>query len=177
MKKETETQDNELEPRVYEIGYLIIPGVAQEQLSNKVSAIRGIVEAEGGKIFDEGEPKFLDLAYEMTMIVSNKRIPHKTGYFGWMKFEADPAASETIHATLKKDTELIRFMLIKTTKEDTLAPIKAALAAEVDEKAKSVREENASKETKEVKEVREVVKEESASKEEIDRGIDKLIIE
>ncbi|MCK5096313.1 MAG: 30S ribosomal protein S6 [Candidatus Pacebacteria bacterium] len=173
MNKDKETQDNDFEPRVYEVSYLIVPSVAQEKLSEKAVAIRGVIESAGGKVIVEGEPKHLDLAYEMSKVIANKRTLYKTGYFGWIKFESDPAATEKMHAALEKDSELIRFMLIKTVKDDTLTPIEDILSAEVEDKARLTREKE------EVKKKTVIKKEESApiSKEEIDEKIDKLIVD
>ena len=173
MKNEVETQDSDFEPRVYEVSYLIVPGVAQENLPEKISTLRGVVESAGGKLLDEGDPKYQDLAYDMVTTVANKKVVHKAGYFGWLKFEIDPTLVKKIEEKLETDTELIRFLIIKTVKENTLAPIEAVFASEKEDKARKEREK-----MKPIppKEKREVI-ENPASKEEIDETIEKLIVD
>jgi len=36
MSNDIETQDNDFEARVYEVGYLIVPSVVQEKVAEKV---------------------------------------------------------------------------------------------------------------------------------------------
>lgn len=172
MKDKVETQDSDFEPRVYEVGYLIVPSVAQENLPEKVTAIRSVIESVKGSILDEGEPRYQDLAYDMATTINNKKVVHKAGYFGWLKCEIDPASIESIDEKLKADTELIRFIIIKTVREDTLAPIEAAFTAEREEKARKEREKMTVKPKTEEEEVKD-----PASKEEIDETIDKLIVD
>jgi ribosomal protein S6 len=176
MSNEVETQDSDFEPRVYEIGYLIVPSVAQEKLQDKAAALGQLITKQGGAILEQGEPQFRDLAYDMATSVANKKVVHKTGYFGWIKFEVDPALTAKIEEDLKKDTDLIRYMFIKTVRDNTLAPAQAVLTAEAEEKARKEREKNAP-----VKEAPAVAKKETSdepvSKEEIDDTIDKLIVD
>lgn len=173
MKNEVETQDSGFEPSVYEVSYLIVPSVAQENLPEKISALRGVIESAGGKLLDEGDPKYQDLAYDMATVVANKKVVHKAGYFGWLKFEINPTSIKKIDEKFETNTELIRFLIIKTVREDTLAPIEAVFASEREEKARKEREKM--KPTPIKKEVENI--ENPASKEEIDETIEKLIVD
>ena len=177
MKNEVETQDSDFEPRIYEVGYLIVPSVAQEKLPEKITAIRGGIENTGAKILDEGDPKYQDLAYDMATTVANKKVVHKAGYFGWIKFEADPAVVETIENDFEKNTELIRFMVTKAVREDTLAPIEAAFAAEAEERARKEKEKEKKKELVVKNKEKDKPAAKPATKEEIDETIEKLIVE
>ncbi len=174
MKNEIETQDSDFEPRVYEVSYLIVPSVAQENLPEKISTLRGVVESAGGKLLDEGDPKYQDLAYDMDTIVANKKVVHKEGYFGWLKFEINPASIKKIDEKLETDTELIRFLIIRTVRWDTLAPVEAVFASEREEKARKEREKMKPTPPPKVKEEK---IENPASKEEIDETIEKLIVD
>lgn len=178
MKSKTEEDKvDESKARVYEVGYLLVPTIANEEVSDKVGSIRKVIESAGCKILDEGGPTLHDLAYEMSIIVSNKKETYNSGYFGWIKFEDSAVSIETIQDKLKKDAEIIRFIAIKTVREDTLAVIEKVLAAESEEKIKVATKEK----EKMVESRREVVKKKEivkpASKEEIDETIEKLIIE
>jgi ribosomal protein S6 len=176
MSNDIETQDNDFETRVYEVGYLIMPSVVQDKVAEKVSAIRDVISSANGAVLAEGDPKYIDLAYDMTVTIANKKTTYSNGYFGWIKCEMDPEATKKVHASLEANTDLIRFILIKTHKEDTLAPISEALAKEAEDRFKKEREKNeAHKPDRDEKETDSTV--EPASKEEIDETIEKLIVD
>lgn len=175
MKNEVETRDSDFEPRVYEISYLIVPSVVQEKLQDKVAVIRALIEGENGRIIAEGEPKYRDLAYSMATIVANKRFVHENGYFGWIKFEIDPATTKKIHAALQKNQDIIRFMLITTMREDTLAPVEAAMTAEIEERFRKEHEKDMAAKQEATANANTDVPAVTVSKEEIDETIDKLI--
>ena len=185
MKSKTEAkEEKEIKSQIYEVGYLLVPTIAEGNVSEKVDTIRKIIESVMGRIITQGNPVLRDLAYEMSIVVSNKKEIHGTGYFGWIKFEGDSAQVEKINNKLKKDTEIIRFIVIKTLEEDTLAIIKKTLASEAEEISRAaIKEEGKmlelkNKERKEKEMIKEKEKAaEPISKEEIDETIDKLIAE
>lgn len=176
MSNDIETQDNDFETRVYEVGYLIMPSVVQDKVAEKVSAIRDLISSVKGAVLAEGEPKYIDLAYDMTVTIANKKTTYSQGYFGWIKCEMDPEATKKVHASLEANTDIIRFILIKTHKEDTLAPISEALAKEAEERFKKDREKN-NEAHKPERDEKDADSQEPASKEEIDETIEKLIVE
>lgn len=173
MKNKVETQDNDFETRVYEVGYLIVPSVVQEKLQDKVEVLRGVIESANGSIIALGEPKYRDLAYDMTATVANKRTTHSNGYFGWIKFESDSQAIKNIHETLEKNPDLIRFIIIKTYREDAFAMVNEILAKEAEDKFR--KEKGGKGET--LKVVAKEVSAAPASKEEMDESIDKLLVD
>ena len=185
MKSKTEiTEEKEIKQQVYEVGYLLVPTIAEGSVSEKVGTIRKIIESAPGRIIIQGDPVLRDLAYEMSIVVSNKKETYGSGYFGWIKFEGDSSQVEKINGELKKDVKIIRFIIIKTLPENTLAIIEKTLADEAEEKVRAtIKEEGKmlelkNKERKEVEMMKE--KEKAAkpiSKEEIDETIDKLIAE
>jgi ribosomal protein S6 len=180
MKDRAKTKEEELKPQVYEIGYLLVPATAEKEVSGKVEVIRKIIESAEGRIITQGDPTLRDLAYEMSTVVSNKKETYSSGYFGWIKFECGSSAVEKIRGELKKNIEIIRFVIAKTVLEDTLAVIEKTLVAEVEEKARmAIKEEEKMLELKNRQE-KEERKEKTAkpiSTEEIDETIEKLIIE
>ena len=111
-------------PQVYEVGFHIIPTVAEDDLGVQVTAVRDIIEAAGGRMIADEYPKHIDLAYPMQKIVSNKRSLHHSAYFGWMKFDAEPKSIRAIDGALKKNEFVIRFILVKTVREITMVPRK-----------------------------------------------------
>lgn len=184
MKSKVEVEEKEAKSNVYEIGYLLVPTMSEKGVSEKSEAFRKMIELTKGSIIAEGKPVLQDLAYEMSIIVSNKKEIHNSGYFGWIKFEANSTQVEKIEKDLKEDVEIIRFILIKTVLEDTLSIIEKTLASEIETKARAaIKEEekvleSKNKQRREEEKAKEKKKAaEPISKEEIDETIDKLIAE
>lgn len=111
-------------PQVYEVGFHLIPTVAEEDLGALVTAVRDSIESAGGRMISDEYPKQMELAYPMVKVVSNKRATYQSSYFGWMKFEVEPKGALLIDASLKQNPSVIRFLLLKTVRENTMAPKK-----------------------------------------------------
>ena len=111
-------------PGIYEVGYHIVPIVAEDDLGVRVTAIRDVIESEGGSVIADEYPKHMELAYPMVKIASNKRATHSSSYFGWIKFEVVPSGAKSIDSKLKADDFLLRFILVKTVRENTMVPKK-----------------------------------------------------
>ncbi|HXK38443.1 MAG TPA: 30S ribosomal protein S6 [Candidatus Paceibacterota bacterium] len=110
--------------RIYEVGFLIIPTVNEDGLVARVAAIREAINSINGTVIAEGAAKKIDLAYPMTKVAQNKRATYSSAYSGWFKFEAEPKGAKEIATVLKADEDVLRFLLIKTVREDTMAPRK-----------------------------------------------------
>ena len=116
--------ENDKALRVYEFSYLLVPSIPEEALEKKVESMKEKIFAQGGELILEEAPKFITLAYEMSRTISNKKTPFINAYFGWMKFETTPEVGESLTAMFERDEEIIRFLSIKTVRENTLAPKK-----------------------------------------------------
>jgi ribosomal protein S6 len=112
------------ESRIYELGYLMVPTIEEKDVATEVGALKEVIDATGAVTISEEFPKLIDLAYEMTRVISNKNEHFVTGYFGWVKFEVDPSNVASIDLTLKRNEKLIRYILVKTVRENTLSPKK-----------------------------------------------------
>lgn len=120
-KKTTTVSSTEmLEPRIYEIGYLLSPAIRDEDLTTRENELKESLTKLGATIVSEGAPEFIDLAYEMSRIIENKRVRFNQGYFGWFKIEIDPSKMAEAKEILDKNTLLIRYLLIGATKENTV---------------------------------------------------------
>lgn len=103
--------------KIYEIGYLLSPLIAEEKLDEEISVLRKLIEEKGGFIISEGRPKSQKLAYPIKKF--------ETAYFGWFKFSSDSETISEIKNSFEKSPlgeKIIRFLLIETKKE-TIAPI------------------------------------------------------
>jgi ribosomal protein S6 len=139
---ETMLEDADLdmrEPRVYEVGYLFIPQIAEEEISGKADVLRKSITDNGGLPISEGQPELIELAYDMRVIMENKWQIFSKAYFGWIKFDVTPEKIADIKEALDGNKELIRYLLVKTVRESIVArprfsgaPDKEASQEEVD---------------------------------------------
>lgn len=107
------------EPRIYELGYHLVPTLAVEQIPAASGAVRGMIEQISKDIIAEELPVFIDLAYTIVKTVEHKNKRFDQAYFGWIKFEANPEGIATLEEALKKDNNVLRYLVVKTIKENT----------------------------------------------------------
>ncbi len=117
--------------RIYEIGYIISPTIAEDNLEQEVGKIRALITGAGGSFIAEGAPALQRLAYEMTAREGDKNVDYDRGYFGWLKFEASTDAAQSVDVTLRADSKILRHIVFRTVREDTRAKIKAPVLREV----------------------------------------------
>ena len=56
----------------------------------------------------------------MTRVVNNINVRFNIGYFGWIKFELDADKVKELEKGLKLDEEVIRYLVVKTVRENTV---------------------------------------------------------
>ncbi len=122
-KEITEEKDlkNSSDSRVYEIGYLLVPTIAGEEVPAVYTKLKDLVVSMGGELIADEMPRMINLAYTMLKVTSNVRSKFNTAYFGWVKFEMNPDKINEIKAKLDLDPTIIRFLITKTVKENTIA--------------------------------------------------------
>ena len=148
--------------KVYELSFIFVPILAEEAVPSKFSEIKSLIEDLGGQFISEESPKLITLAYTMDTVIANKKNKFNTGYFGWIKFEVEESSVEKLAVKIKLNEDIFRNLLIRTVRENTLAP-----------KKNMVKERGSRKSTD-----RTVSKEESApmDTEKVDQKIDELIV-
>ena len=134
--KEITVEEVAKEREVYEVGFHIVPIVAESDIGIRVTAIRDAIESAGGSMIADEYPRFMDLAYPMVKVAANKRATHHTAYFGWMKFEVEPKGAKAIEEKLKLDDQILRFIFVKTVRENTMVPKKVLQQKSRDESTK-----------------------------------------
>lgn len=117
--------EKESKASIYEVGYLFVPSIAEENLGAKVTSLKDLLGEHGATFIGDEYPKMIELAYEMSRTVLNKKQKFTTGYFGWVKFELSADKINAVKDALDKDEQIIRFLLIKTVRESTLSPKRA----------------------------------------------------
>lgn len=109
------------ERRVYELGYLLIPTIASENVLVNYGNLKDLVVNLGGEIISDEMPKMLPLAYSMLKVTQNVRNKFDAAYFGWIKFEMKAEKVLELKKKLDLDSTVIRFLILKTVKENTIA--------------------------------------------------------
>lgn len=110
------------ENRVYEVSYLLLPSIPEEQVPTHVAEIKKMIEGAGGQFISEEDPKLRHLAYEMIKLVGTRNERYKTAYFGWVKYEAPAQSAIDLKVLFDAKEEILRHLIIKTVREDTFVP-------------------------------------------------------
>lgn len=110
--------ENDSTKKLYEVGYLLIPLIAEEKLADEVNVLRSHIESTGGMIVTEDQPKMRRLAYEIRQRgITSKKQRFIDAYFGWMRFQASPAEILSITEAFDKNDKILRFLIIKPVKD------------------------------------------------------------
>ncbi len=118
-------EEKEAKMTVYEVGYLLVPTIAEENVGGEVTLLKDMLSANGAQFISDEYPKMIELAYEMSRTILNKKAKFTTGYFGWIKFEMTAEGILKAKDSLDKNESIIRFLLIKTVRESTMSPKRA----------------------------------------------------
>ena len=105
---------------VYELSYILLPSLAESEVPARVSSFKDMVTLAGGTVISFEEPILIDLAYSMTKITPVSRTKVSSGYFGWIKFELLSEEIEKLKNKLDVNAEVVRYLLVKTVRENTL---------------------------------------------------------
>ena len=146
---------------IYEVGYHLLPTIDESEVPTQSLKIKSIIEENGGIILSEEMPKIMALAYEISKAVSSKKQKFNKAYFGWVKFDLDPSKIANIKSKIESNQNVLRFLIVKTVKENTMHTPKIPM----------FRKENSKEEKNE-----EHTEAPKVSEEEIDKSIDELVI-
>src|SRR3989338_3185716 len=121
MSDSENENNNEGNSKVYELGYLLVPTITQDDLPVTYGNIKEVISSLEGVIISDEMPKMIPLAYSMSKVISNVRTKFNTAYFGWTKFTMEASKVLELKKKLDLDPNFIRFLLLKTVKENTIA--------------------------------------------------------
>lgn len=113
------------EIEVYEVGYHILPSVNEESLSGEVNKIHSLITENEGNIVSDSFPIMRQLSYEISKRAENKYLNYNKAYFGWVKFEIERSKILDLKNKLDTFENILRFILVKTVKENTIYTPKA----------------------------------------------------
>lgn len=119
--KEDLFDEKEIRLSVYEVGYIMLPTIAEENLGGEVTSFKDMFLENGVAFISDEYPKLIELAYEMSRSINNKKQKFSYGYFGWVKFECNTDQAKVIKNILDKNEKLVRYIMIKTVRENTMS--------------------------------------------------------
>lgn len=155
--------------QVYELGLHMLSTLTEEELAAAVDVIREEIKKHGGSFIAEGTPELIDLAYTMTVNEGGKHTKYNKAYFGWIKFDMEPLkANEMKTEVIDADKNILRYILIKTVREDTRVQAREETLQTLEEVKTT-----GTLEKKQV--VEEEKKGEEASDIDIDKAVDELV--
>jgi ribosomal protein S6 len=120
IKEENEIEGDAVE-RVYELGYLLVSTIPEENVPAVYGNLKELISSMGGVHISDEMPKMIPLAYQMVKVIANVRSKFNTAYFGWVKFTMNGGKVLELKKKLDLDPNFIRFLILKTVKENTVA--------------------------------------------------------
>ena len=117
MTKEIETT---VDSRVYEVSYIFDNRLDENTALAKADALKQSIATLEGSFVSEETPYLRELAYEMIRVINNINVRFTEGYFGWIKFEMPADKVREFDKMLKSDEEIVRYIVVKTVKENTV---------------------------------------------------------
>jgi ribosomal protein S6 len=166
--KENQQIESEMDNTVYEVGFLLLPTIAEDKIVEEFASIKKVIESHKSSFISEDRPKMISLAYSMIKKEGGRNIKYDTAYFGWIKFETTSDMIGEIKKKLDELDNVLRFMIVKTVRENTISKKAVSSTSKstmpfMSAKPPVVKEEKSAKE--------------SISKGEIDEEIENLVIE
>ena len=116
MDADAEADGDLAETRVYELGFHLDGELPQEEVKKAYQGIRDRITAVG-TVVAEGEPTKVPLAYTISRQETTGRRDFDSAFFCWIAYEADGAGHEDISEFVRSQTNIIRFLDIRTNKE------------------------------------------------------------
>ncbi len=148
---------------IYEVGFHILPNVAEFDLETEFSKIKDLILEKEGTVITEEYPVLINLAYEISKKIETKNMHFDKAYFGFIKFEIVRENISEIKNKLDGFKNILRFLIIKTVRENTIFTPKQQLFKKDNKNSVVVNEED----KVDIDEEAEVL---------IDKSIDELVI-
>ena len=171
MEKEKKIVTAKIDEKVYEVGYHLISSIAEENIGAEVEKIKQALNKENAVIISEENPKLRPLTYTIKKAFDGVYKKFDKAYFGFIKFSlaTEGADITKIDAFMKANESVLRYIIIKTVRENTMFYPKSLSFVDKEVKFKLEKSEKAEKAEKENVDVK------PASIEDIDKSIDDLV--
>ena len=159
---------DDVEVLVYEVGYHLMPTIDESDVLVHVAKIKSLIDEREGIVISEEMPKLVALAYDISKTINTKKQKFSKAYFGWVKFEMDPAKILDLKNKIESLPEVLRLLVIKTVKENTIHTPKIPMFKRENKEEGMVTSKDFPTPVVEVEKT-------EASEEEIDKSIDELV--
>jgi ribosomal protein S6 len=120
VKKAKKASNKTDTSKVYEVSFILLPSLSEEAVLKEFESIVKEISSNNGEVISSENPVLVDLAYPMVKVVSVERHKCVKGYFGWIKFEMEAEQVSMLKKFLDLSSVVVRFMIIKTVRENTL---------------------------------------------------------
>jgi ribosomal protein S6 len=126
------TQASPIETRpIYEIGFHVVPTVDEANVPAVVAKILATLKKGDAEIISEQAPARMRLAYTIERATVGKREKYDEAYFGVIKFATERENIGALEQFVRGDREILRYLLVETTREDIMAaPRRATFASD-----------------------------------------------
>jgi len=112
VEKNEEKDDQNSEHILYECAYILDGKLTDEKAVEVAASLRGIVEKKNSILVEETQPKSRKLAYTIEK--------NSAGFFGWIKFLAQSSDIIDIEKEIKRISEVIRFLIVRSFREELM---------------------------------------------------------
>ncbi len=117
------------ERAIYEVGFHIVPTVGEDGVAAVVEFVRSLLGT--AEIINEQFPQKMTLAYTVERSDAGRREKYNEAFFGHIKFALERELVPALSAALTAKKEVLRFLIIETTREDiTAAPRRAVFVSD-----------------------------------------------
>ncbi len=106
----------------YELAFHVLPTVAEGEVAAVFAKLKDTIAKHGGTLGIEEAPDRVELAYEIVKHLEGRNRKFTSAYFGWVRFQVDPAEIAAITEVVEGTKELLRHLLIKLTKAEEAHP-------------------------------------------------------
>ena len=105
---------------VYEIGYLVVSSVPEENVPAEAEKVKKIITDAGSSVIADEPPHKERLSYTMRRkTLSGSYEKYEEAYFGWIKFEVASNKIEGIKSAVTLLPSVLRMLLTSTVSENT----------------------------------------------------------
>lgn len=105
---------------IYELGYHLVPDITDSGVASEVAILKNKIESLGGNFISDAFPEQRNLSYDISKRVEGGYKTFSKSYFGWFKFELNKDKIQELHLFVDKMSSIVRFIIVKTVRENTL---------------------------------------------------------
>lgn len=114
---------------IYEVAFHVVPTVDEAKVGDTVEAIRATLAKGDAEIIKDQFPQKMTLAYTVERSAAGKREKYNESYFGFIKFAIEREHIPALEAVLRGSKEILRHLLIETTREEPVIARRAVYSS------------------------------------------------